>query len=94
MKVRKKKNIFPKIILCSLVVLLCFVFYGKYSELLDRRSENEDLKAQISEQEEYSKELDKKKKEYSSDEYVEEYARTLGLVKPDEKIFRNYNDKE
>ena len=38
--------------------------------------------------------LDKTEKEYSSDEFVEKYARILGLVKPDEKIFRNYNDKK
>ena len=32
--------------------------------------------------------------EEALNEYVEEQARRIGLVKPDEKIFRNYNDKK
>ena len=62
--------------------------------ILKYETEIESLEKQISEQKKYSKELEKTKKEYSTDEYIEKRARSLGLVKPDEKIFRNYNDKK
>lgn len=94
MKRKKRKNIFGKVILLSLICFLCCIFYHKYSSLEDYNNEIESLEKQIAEQEEYGKELDKTAKEYSTDEYVEKYARILGLVKPDEKIFRNYNDKK
>lgn len=94
MKRKKRKNIFGKIIVLSIICLLCCVFYHKYTGLEEYKNEIESLESQIAEQKEYGKELDKTAKEYSSDEYVEKHARKLGLVKPDEKIFRNYNDKK
>lgn len=94
MKKKKRKNIFAKLIVLSLICFLCVVFFHKYSILEEYNNEIENLEKQIAEQEEYGKELDKTEKEYSSDEFVEKYARILGLVKPDEKIFRNYNDKK
>jgi len=93
-KKKKRKNIFAKLMVLSLICFLCVVFYHQYSSLDEYNNEIENLEKQIAEQEEYGKELDKTAKEYSSDEYVEKYARILGLVKPDEKIFRNYNDKK
>lgn len=94
MKRKKRKNIFGKLIVLSLVCFLCCVFYHKYTGLEEYKNEIESLQSQIAEQKEYGKELDKTAEEYSSDEYIEKYARILGLVKPDEKIFRNYNDKK
>lgn len=94
MKHKKKKKVFGKIVVLSLICILCCVFYHKYVSLRDYKKEIASLKNQITEQKEYGKELDKTAKEYSSDEYVEKYARMLGLVKPNEKIFRNYNDKK
>ncbi len=91
---KKKKRLFPKVLLLFTVCLFIFVFVGKYNELKSYRQEIDSLNAQISEQEKYGKQLDKASKEYKSDEYVEKYARSLGLVKPNEKIFRNYNDKK
>lgn len=80
-------------ILLSVFIFAC-LFVSKYSNLSGFRKKIDSLNEQIAEQEEYSKQLDKTSKEYSSDEYVEQYARSLGLVKPNEKIFRNYNDKK
>ena len=91
---KKKKKIFGKLIALALICLLGCIFYHKYTALLEKQNEKASLEKQISEQQEYSKELDKKEKEYSTDEYIEKEARSLGLVKPDEKIFRNYNDKK
>ena len=67
---------------------------SKYSNLSTFQKEIDSLNEQIAAEEEYSKELDETAKKYTSDEYVEQYARGLGLVKPNEKIFRNYNDKK
>ncbi len=91
---KKKKSLFPKVLLLFAVCLFIFVFLGKYNELKSYREEIDSLNAQISEQEEYGKELDKTSKQSETDEFAEEYARSLGFVKPNEKIFRNYNDKK
>ena len=76
------------------VCVFVFMFISKYSTLSGYQKEIDSLKSQIAEQEEYGKELDKTSKEYSSDAYIEKYARDLGLVKPNEKIFRNYSEKK
>ena len=94
MEKKKRKSIFVKLFVLLLICFLSIAFYHQYSNLEEYNNEIENLEKQIADQEEYGKELDKTAKEYSSDEYVEKYARILGLVKPDEKIFRNYNDKK
>lgn len=93
MKKKKKKtlNLFPKVAVLSLIVVLTCIFYTKYTALKDYRIEINNLKEQIAQQREVGRELDKTSREYSSDEYVEKYARILGLVKPNEKIFKNFN---
>jgi cell division protein FtsB len=89
----KKKRGLKLIILLS-VFIFGIVFFNKYTSLNVYRDEIKSLKEQISAQKEYSKELEETKKKYTSDEYIEENARDLGFVKPNEKIFRNYNDKK
>ncbi len=91
MKKKKKGKLFSKIFIFSLVCFLACIFYGKYTALMDYQNEIKSLEAQIAKQRELGRELDKTAREYSTDEYVEKYARILGLVKPNEKIFRNYN---
>lgn len=76
------------------IFIFASLFISKYSNLSTFQKEIDSLNEQIAEEEEYSKELDETAKKYTSDEYVEQYARGLGLVKPNEKIFRNYNDKK
>ena len=94
MKKKKKRIAFFKLIALVAVVLMASVFYKQYSGLKEYKNEIDSLNSQIAEQKEYSKELDTISKEYASIEYVEKYARSLGLVKPNEKIFRNYNDRK
>lgn len=84
--------------LFGFIIVICVLIFGtafasKYAGLSDYRKEIESLNTQIDEQEKYGKELDKTAREYTSDAYVEKYARGLGLVKPNEKIFRNYSEK-
>ena len=90
---KKNKRVFLKLTILFSVCLFACLFANKFMDLGYYQREIDSLNAQIAEQEQYSKELDKISKEYTSDEYVEKYARSLGLVKPNEKIFRNYNDK-
>ncbi len=92
MKKKSAKGI--KIAIAVGVCVFAFMFFNEYSTLSGYQKEIDSLKSQIAEQEEYSKELDKTSKEYSSDAYIEKYARSLGLVKPNEKIFRNYSEKK
>ncbi len=91
---KKRRGVFLKITLAFSVFLFACLFSKCYSTLKDRNNEKEALEAQISEEIEYGKKLDKTSEEYGSDEYVEQYARSLGLVKPNEKVYRNYNDKK
>ena len=59
MKKRKKRNGFVKIMVVFSICLLSCLFYNKYSGLMDYNREIDSLNAQIAEQEEYGKELDK-----------------------------------
>jgi len=91
---KKRSNGFLKFAIFFSVCIFFCIFFGKYSDLNEYQKEIDLLNTQIEEQKKYSKELDRTSKEYSSDAYIEKYARSLGLVKPNEKIFRNYNDKK
>ena len=90
---KKKRGAFLKLTFVLAVFLFSCLFYKGYSALSECNKKKEQLNDQIAQEEKNSKELDKTIKEYESDEYVEKYARTLGLVKPNEKVYRNYNDK-
>ena len=90
---KKKRGVLLKITLVFSVFLFGCLFYKGYASLSQCNKEKAELKAKIACEEEYGKELDKISKEYGSDEYIEQYARSLGLVKPNEKVYRNYNDK-
>jgi cell division protein FtsB len=90
---KKKRNTVLKITILFFVCFFASLFYNKFSSLKSYNKEIDALKAQIAEQEEYTKQLEKVSKEYDSDEFIEKFARSLGLVKPNEKIFRNYNEK-
>lgn len=89
----KRKAIVRIGILLSVIIFAC-LFMSKYSNLNTLHKKRDALNEQIAAEEEYGKELDATAKKYASDEYVEQHARSLGLVKPNEKIFRNYNDKK
>lgn len=89
-----KRKVFLRIGIIASIFIFVSLFVSKYTNLNTFQDEIDSLNEQIAAEEEYSKELDKTAKMYTSDEYVEQYARGLGLVKPNEKIFRNYNDKK
>lgn len=94
MKNSVKKKI--ALIAAVIVVILSAKAYIDYrndiSEYKDRIAE---LEEKIDEQKQYGEELDNTKDIYSSQEEVERIARdTLGLVKSNEKFFKNYNDNQ
>lgn len=89
----RKKTLYRAVILISVIVFAC-IFVTKYTGLNGYRKEIDSLKAEIAAQEKYGKELEETAAEYSSDEFVEQTARDLGFVKPNEKIFKNYNEKK
>ncbi len=91
---KKKRGVILKITLVFSVFLFLCLFYKGYATLDSCNKEKEELNARISEEVKYGKELDETSKEYGTDEYIEKYARSLGLVKPNEKVYRNYNDKK
>ena len=58
-------------------------------------NQKETLQNELEEQQQYKRELDGTQDEYTSQSAVEKIARdTLGLVKSNEKFFKNYNDNQ
>ncbi len=96
MKHKKRRKALPLVAIClSLAGIAAYVFLGSYRDLQFYNNKIDDLKSQIAEQQKISKQLDEKEKLYTSEDYIEKVAReTLGLVKSDEKVFKNYNDKQ
>lgn len=91
---KKKRGVLLKITLVFSVFLFACLFYKGYATLEECNKEKDALKAQIAEEVQNGKNLDKISQEYGTDAYVEEYARSIGLVKPNEKVYRNYSDKK
>ncbi len=90
----KKRGAILKIVLVFSIVLFCYLFYDAYSELNYNRKEKEELNTLKTQKISEGEELDRIREEHDSNEYAEEYARSIGYVKSNEKIFRNYNDKK
>ncbi len=91
----KLKRIFTVVFTVVVLVVAAKVYMDYRSDMAAYEKRIADLEQKLIEQEQYSKELDNTEDVYSSQEAVEEIAReTLGLVKPDEKFFKNYNDNQ
>lgn len=91
----KFKRVFTLIFTAFIIIAAAKVFIDYRSDMAAYEKRIADLEQKLSEQEQYSKELDNTEDVYSSQEAVEEIARdTLGLVKSDEKFFKNYNDNQ
>ena len=93
------KNSVKKKIALIIVVIAAVVsvkVYMDYRNDIDEYNTRiAELEEKINEQKQYREELDNTKDIYSSQEEVEKIARdTLGLVKSNEKFFKNYNDNQ
>ncbi len=80
------------------VVLFMLVFipavgfhvWNQSRVLKDLKAEEATLQEQLAEEQARSIELEKQQEYYTSDSYIEKVAREqLGLVKPDEVVFKN-----
>ena len=93
-----KNGVKKKIALIAAIVVVvisakAYINYRK--DISEYNARIAELEEKINEQKEYGEELDNTKDIYSSQEEVERIARdTLGLVKSNEKFFKNYNDNQ
>lgn len=70
-----------------------YIDFKKDIAIYDRQQA--ELEQELEKQQQYRIELDGTQDVYSSQAAVEEIAReTLGLVKSDEKFYKNYNDNQ
>ncbi len=90
----KKRGVILKIMLVFSVILFACLCYKGYSDYNQNIKDVEKFKTLNAREVERGKELDKISEECDSLETAEKNARSLGYVKPNEKIFRNYNDKK
>lgn len=74
------------------VIMFCGILtvqtFNAHSTLSDLKKQKKELTKEYNQQLELSKELKEKEDYVQTDEYVEEMARKLGLVYPDEVIFK------
>ncbi len=97
MKKDKRKNRSGLLIIAVAVMVLCGIIFIKEKELLSEKAaltvKVSELNEQIDEEKEIKKELISKKAYMQTVRYVEDIAREkLGLVFPDEIIFREKDD--
>lgn len=97
MRRSKKKNRSGLIIIAVAVMLLCGIIFFREKELLSEKAaltaKVTELNEQIEAETEIKKELVSKKAYMQTVRYVEDIAREkLGLVFPDEIIFREKDD--
>ena len=80
------------------VVAVCFavvMFANQFSRINYYNGQIKNLESQIEEQKKIKKELSNRQDVYSSKEYVEKIARdTLGLVRANEKVYIDSNNRE
>lgn len=93
-----KNSVKKKIALIAAVAVVAIsakAYIDYRNDIAEYKARIAELEEKISEQKEFSEELDNTKDIYSSQEEVERIARdTLGLVKSNEKFFKNYNDNQ
>ena len=93
------KNGVKKKIALAFVALVAIgsvkVYIDYKNDIEEYNARIEELESKIDAQKKYSEELDNTEDVYTSQEAVEQIARdTLGLVKSNEKFFKNYNDNQ
>ena len=80
------------IAISAVVVAFCIVIGGqmisKYSTLADLREQERKLKNQYKKELQLSEELKDQEEYVKTDDYVEQMARNLGLLYPNEVIFK------
>lgn len=92
-KTKTKKNVgfmksrFMTVILCCAIVWVASVVWGQQSDISNLKAEENMLKSQIEEQESERLHIENQMKTQDEKERVEQDARNMGMVKPDEVVF-------
>lgn len=77
-----------RIILCGLIVYICYLFIAQQFDLSRLSGEDKALDQTIAEAQRTQEELQEQKEAAGTKEYMERVARDkLGYMKPDEKVF-------
>lgn len=83
----------PLVVMLFMVVFIPAVAFHVWNQgqtLKELKAEEAVLQAQLEEEQARSIELEQQQEYYTSDTYIEKVAREqLGLVKPDEVVFKN-----
>ena len=94
-KNKTRKISVRKIVLLVVVCFVAVMFVNLFSRINYYNGQIKELEAQIAEQEKINEELSAQQNVYSSKEHVEKIAReTLGLVRANEKVYIDSNNRE
>lgn len=96
LKVKKKKKLNIGLIAMLGVVVLMFVLLGSqmlglYHKNSELKKEEQKLEEQLAKQEQRKSDLEERKIYVQTKKYVEEVAKSIGYVYPDEIIFKATN---
>lgn len=91
-KAKLRRNRIIAALIGAAVVFVCLVMIGEISNSIKRNEEKEARKARVNEQIELEEQravaLDDEEEYIKTREYVEEKAKSIGYVYPDEIIFK------
>lgn len=85
---KKNKNIYKKLFVLGIAIYVIFTLVNQQKTLNQYNENSKELASQIEEQKEYREELNKKKDDVTSLEFIEQTAREkLEMYYPNERIY-------
>ncbi len=87
-KANRKMFVAIAVVMSVFLIIMGIQIFQKFSTLNKLKSQEAQLKNEYKKELQLSKELKEKKKFVQTDEYVEDMARKLGLLYPDEVILQ------
>lgn len=87
-KANRKMFVAIAVVMSVFLIIMGIQIFQKFSTLNKLKSQEAQLKDEYKKELQLSKELKEKKKFVQTDEYVEDMARKLGLLYPDEVILQ------
>ena len=85
---KSKKKFLKNIILILMLIYVAYTLITQQQALNKYSNENDNLSAQIDEQQKYKEELAKKQEDINSEEFIEDVAREkLDMYLPNEKVY-------
>ena len=93
-RVRRRISL-KKVVILAAICIGCFVavlFFNQFAQISKLDGQIRETSAQYADELQKSKEIDERGDVYASNEYVEQEARKMGLVRPDERIYIDANN--